>query len=171
MNNVINMMNVIYIGINVILIKNMKLFQDPNYKYCHKIIPFIRPFNTSLLNFYSTISSYLYHQDIYDQNDRSINENITQSQILTPQEMVHSIVNSIVSISSIEPCYYKYSIPIHLCKYVGLNEVVPISVDLLFYNSSYILIYIFVLVTYMKPFHNMNPFVTHILLMIMRYSR
>ena len=142
------------------MIRKIKAFKDPIYKNCHKIIPFVRPFNLSLLNYYSTISSYLYHEAIYsNENEQSI-----------PQEMVHSIVNSMVSISYIEPCYYKYSIPIHLCKYVGLNELVPIGVDVLFYNSSDALIvyYIFVLVTYIKPFYNINPLVTHVLLIIMR---
>jgi hypothetical protein len=153
------------VGINITLlfIKKLKLFEDPKYKYCHKIIPFIRPLKPSLLNYYSTVSSYLYHQDKYD----SFESNPPNTK--TPQELVYSIVNSIVSISLIEPCYYKYSIPFHLCKYFGLNEVIPICVDILFYNSKLLIFYIFVLVTYIKPFHNMNPLVTHILLMLMRY--
>jgi len=155
------------INITLLFIKKMKLFEDSKYKYCHKIIPFIRPLNTSLLNFYSTISSYLYHQDIYDQID--------ESNINTPQEIVYSVVNSIVSISYIEPCYYKYSIPLHLCKYVGLNEFIPIIIDFLFSKtfsktfSNTSILYIFVLVCYIKPFNNMNPLVTHVLLLLMRY--
>jgi hypothetical protein len=148
------------------MIRKIRAFEEPIYKkYCHKIIPFIRPFNPSLLNFYSTISSYLYHQDMYDRNENE------KSISPIPQEIVYSIVNSMVSISSIEPCYYKYSIPIHLCKYVGLNELVPIGVDVLFYNSSDALIiyYIVILFTYMKPFYNMNPLAIHILLIIMKY--
>lgn len=149
----------------VIMIRKMKVFKDPIYKkYCHKIIPFVRPFNLNLLNIYSTASSYLYHQNIYD----SLNEPLPK--IVEPQEIVHSIVNSMVSISSIEPCYYKYSIPIHLCKYVGLNDLIPIGVDVLFYNSSDALIiyYIIILFTYINPFYNMNPLAIHILMMMMR---
>ena len=159
----INMI-LLWAGINVILIiKNMKLFEDPKYKYCHKIIPFIRPLKPSLLNYYSAVSSYLYHQDIYDSFE-------LKDTNVTPQEMVYSIVNSIVSISSIEPCYYKYSIPFHLCKYFGLNEIIPIGVDVLFNSKPFIIYYMFVLVTYIKPFHNMNPLATHILMIIMRQS-
>lgn len=126
------------------MVRKIRAFKDPIYKkYCHKIIPFIRPLNLSLLNIYSTASSYLYHQNIYD----SLNEIKT---VIEPQEIVHSIINSIVSISSIEPCYYKYSIPIHLCKYVGLNELIPIGFDVLCYNSTNALIiyYIIILFTY-----------------------
>ena len=146
------------------MVRKIRAFKDPIYKkYCHKIIPFIRPLNLSLLNIYSTASSYLYHQNIYD----SLNEIKT---VIEPQEIVHSIVNSIVSISSIEPCYYKYSIPIHLCKYVGLNELVPIGFDVLCYNSTNALIiyYIIILFTYMKPFYNMNPLAIHILMIILK---
>jgi hypothetical protein len=153
------------------MIRKMKLFEDPIYKkYCHKIIPFIRPFNLNLLNIYSTASSYLYHQNIYDSLNDSLNDSLPKN--IEPQEIVYSIVNSMVSISSIEPCYYKYSIPIHLCKYVGLNELIPIGVDVLFYNSSDALImyYIIILFTYIKPFYNMNPLAIHIL-MIMRQVR
>lgn len=148
----------------VAMIRKMKVFEEPIYKkYCHKIIPFIRPLNLSLLNFYSTASSYLYHQNIYD----SMNEIKT---VIEPQEIVYSIVNSMVSISSIEPCYYKYSIPIHLCKYVGLNELIPIGFDVLCYNSSNALIiyYIIILFTYIKPFYNMNPLAIHILMIILK---
>ena len=137
----------------------------------------IRPLNPSLLNFYSTVSSYLYHQDIYDQN---VISNITQ--ILTPQEMVYSIVNSIVSISTIEPCYYKYSIPFHICKLFNLYsintfnpiiDIIPIGVDTYFYFSTdaFIVYYIFILVRTMKPFYNLNPLALHILLFMLKSFR
>lgn len=156
----------------MIMIKQIsKPFKDTKYIFCHKIIPFIRPiqlnFQVNLLNFYSTLSTYLYHDDIYTaiMNDTSM-ENYN-----SPQTMVHSFVNSIVSISSIEPCYYKYSIPLHLSKFIfNLNEVIPIGIDTCFYFSTDALFvyYIFILVYVMKPFYNLNPMALHILLLLLR---
>jgi hypothetical protein len=142
-----------------------KPFKDPKYIFCHKIIPFIRPLKLNLIQFYSGISTYLYHEDLYTaiMND-SHNTH-------TPQTMVHSIVNSVVSISSIEPRYYKYSIPMHVCKYVfDLDEAIPIGIDTSFYYSTdaFIIYYIFILVRQIKPFYNLNPLAIHILLIILR---
>jgi hypothetical protein len=92
-------------------------------------------------------------------------------QTYTPQTMVHSIVNSIVSISSIEPRYYKYSIPMHVCKYVfDLDEAIPIGIDTCFYYSTdaFIIYYVFILVRQIKPFYNLNPLAIDILLIILR---
>jgi len=165
------MLNLIYsfVVTNLYLItlhiKQYNLFNKPKYSlHCHKIIPFVRPFKLTILNFYSTTSSYLYHQDMYValKYGNEIRE--------TPQQMVHSIVNSIVSISSIEPCYYKYSIPIHLCKIFNLDDAIPIGLDTLFYFSTdaIIIYYIYILVKFIEPFHNMNPLALHILLIILR---
>jgi hypothetical protein len=92
-------------------------------------------------------------------------------QTQTPQTMVHSIVNSVVSISSIEPRYYKYSIPMHVCKYVfDLDEALPIGIDTCFYYSTdaFIVYYVFILVRQIKPFYNLNPLAIHILLIVLR---
>jgi hypothetical protein len=162
----------------MIMIKILsKRFKDPKYIFCHKLIPFIRPLNFNLLNFYSTLSNYLYHEDIYTANTNMEN----MKNYVSPQTMVHSIVNSIVSISTIEPCYYKYSIALHACKIFNLYvkhksnfDIITIGVDTCFYFSSDALIiyYIFILVHKMKPFYNLNPMVIHILLLVLRsYKR
>jgi hypothetical protein len=156
----------------MIMIKKLsKRFNDPTYIFCHKLIPFIRPLNFDLINFYSTLSNYLYHEDIYTANTNM--ENIKN--YVSPQTMVHSIVNSIVSISSIEPCYYKYSIAVHACKMFNPNfDIIAIGVDTYFYFSTDALImyYIFILVKTMKPFYNLNPMALHILLLLLRcYKR
>jgi len=77
-------------------------------------------------------------------------------------------VNSMVSISSIDPCYYKYSIPIHLCKFFNLDEVIPIGVDTLFYFSfdAIIIYFMFVFCTKIKQFN--HPLTIHILLTVLR---
>jgi len=159
----------------IIIKKISKPFKDPSYIFCHKIIPFVRlffPFNYKVMNFYSAISTYLYHEDIYT---AIMNDSYMEKLHITPQTMVHSIVNSIVSISSIEPCYYKYSIPIHLCKYIfEFDHAIPFGVDVYFYFSTDALLiyYIWVLFRQMKPMYNLNPLVVHILLLILRqYSR
>ena len=146
--------------------------------YYHKIIPFIKlfqfMFKSNIIDFYSTISTYLYHQELYDlkkeYKDLDNIEQIDIEQYQGPQKIVHSIVNSIVSISSIQPCYYKYSIPFHLCKCFNLDEVIPIGVDTLFYFSfDAIIIYcVFVFVTKIKPLKNLNPLAVHILLTLLR---
>ena len=88
-----------------------------------------------------------------------------------PQKIVYSIVNSIVSISSIHPCYYKYSIPFHLCKIFNIDEVIPIGVDTLFYFSfdAIIIYFMFVFCTKIKPFH--NPLIVYLLLTVLRQYR
>jgi len=146
--------------------KACKPFKDPYYIFCHKIIPFIRPLNLSIINFYSTLSNYLYHEDVYSaiMNDKP-----------KKQLMVYSFVNSIVSISSIEPCFYKYSMPVHIIKLIfQLDDMIPIGIDTCFYFSvdAIIIYYICLLFKLMKPFYNLNPLVIHILLIILRqYSK
>ena len=122
-------------------------------------------FESNIMNFYSTISTYLYHQELYDLK-KEYSENVEKHR--GPQKIVHSIVNSIVSISSIEPCYYKYSIPIHLCKLFDLDEVIPIGVDTLFYFSfdAIIIYFMFVFCTKIKQFN--HPLTIHILLTVLR---
>lgn len=159
----------------IIMIKKLsKQFKDPKFIFSHKLIPFIRPLNFNLINFYSTLSNYLYHEDIYTaiMNDPNM-ENMEN--YVSPQTMVHSIVNSIVSISSIEPCYYKYSIALHACKLFNpAFDIIAIGVDTCFYFSTDALIiyYIFILVRAMKPFYHLNPMALHILLILLRsYKR
>jgi len=159
----------------IIIKKISKPFKDPSYIFCHKIIPFVRlffPWNYKVMNFYSAASTYLYHEDIYT---AIMNDTYMEKTYITPQTMVHSIVNSIVSLSSIEPCYYKYSIPVHLCKYIfDLDDAIPFGVDAYFYFSTDALIiyYIWVLVRQIKPMYNLNPLAVHTLLLILRqYSR
>jgi len=154
--------------------KASKPFKDPSYIFCHKIIPFVRlffPFNYKIMNFYSAASTYFYHEDIYT---AIMNDNYNEAYI-TPQTMVYSIVNSMVSLSSIEPCYYKYSIPVHLCKYIfDLDDAIPFGVDAYFYYSldALIIYYIWVLFRTIKPMYNLNPLALHILLLILRqYSK
>ena len=155
----------------MIMIKKLsKPFKDPKYIFCHKLIPFIRPLNFNLINFYSTLSNYLYHEDIYTANINMENMEIYES----PQTMVHSVVNSIVSISTIEPCYYKYSIALHACKIFNPTfNIITIGVDTCFYTSTDALIvyYIFILVHKMKPFYHLNPLACHILLILLRSFR
>lgn len=146
-------------------------FKDPKYIFCHKLIPFVRPLQFNLINFYSTLSNYLYHEDVY-----TANTNMEKMETyVSPQTMVHSIVNSIVSISSIEPCYYKYSIALHACKIFNPNfDIIAFGLDTYFYFSTDALIiyYIFILVKTMKPFYNLNPMALHILLILLRsYKR
>lgn len=135
---------------------------------CHKIIPFVKLcqfiFNSNIIDFYSTVSTYLYHQELYDLKKEYKDKDIEKYR--GPQKIVHSIVNSIVSISSIQPCYYKYSIPFHLCKFFNLDEVISIGVDTLFYFSfDAIIIYcILVFCTKIK----LNPLALHILLTMLR---
>jgi hypothetical protein len=141
---------------------------------CHKIIPFMKLlhfiFKPNIINFYSTVATYLYHQELYDlkkeydSKDIDIDTDIHRG----PQKIVYSIVNSIVSISSIHPCYYKYSIPFHLCKIFNIDEVIPIGVDTLFYFSfdAIIIYFMFVFCTKIKPLN--NPIVVHLLLTILR---
>lgn len=152
----------------VVMIKKLsKPFKDPKYIFCHKLIPFVRPLNFNLLNFYSTLSNYLYHEDVYTANTNMEN----MKNYVSPQTMVHSIVNSIVSISTIEPCYYKYSIALHACKIFNPTfDIIAIGVDTCFYFSAHALIiyYIFILVHKMKPFYHLNPMVIHILLLVLR---
>ena len=159
-----------------IMVKKIsKPFKDLKYIECHKYIPFIpnslNPLlKFNILDFYSIISNYLYHNDIYN---AKIN-NIYTDTYKSSQTIAHSVVNSMVSISSIEPCYYKYSIPIHLCKIFNLDEIIPIGVDTCFYFSSdaILIYYIFVLVRSIKPFYNMNPLAIHLLLILLKsYSR
>ena len=166
-------------GLNVywlfIALKRLfKPFKDPAYNlYCHKIIPFVRPFNLSLINFYSTCASYLYHESIYNKLKDSSEVKEPQSQ--EPQEMIYSIVNSIVSVSSIEPCYYQYSIPLHMIKFIfKLDESIPIALDTCFYFSSdaIIILYLYLLFRQINAFYNMTPLVTHVMLLWLRtYSR
>ena len=159
-----------------IMIKKIsKPFKDPSYIFCHKIIPFVRlcfPWNYKVMHFYSAASTYLYHEDVYTS---IMNDTYIEKTYITPQTMVYSIVNSIVSLSSIEPCYYKYSIPVHLCKYIfDLDDAIPFGVDTYFYFSTDALIiyYIWVLFRQMKPMYNLNPLALHILLLILRqYSK
>ena len=156
----------------MIMIKKLsKRFKDPKYIFCHKLIPFVRPLNFNLLNFYSTLSNYLYHEDVYTANTNMEN----MKNYVSPQTMVHSIVNSIVSISTIEPCYYKYSIALHACKVFNPTfDIIAIGVDTCFYFSTDALIiyYIFILVRAMKPFYHLNPMALHILLILLRsYKR
>jgi hypothetical protein len=152
----------------MIMIKKIsKPFKDPKYIFCHKLIPFIQPLKLNLLNFYSTISTYLYHEDIYT----AIMNDTPMENYVSPQTMVHSIVNSVVSISSIEPRYYKYSIAIHACKLVDPNlDIIAIGVDTCFYYSTDALIvyYIYILVRIMKPFYHLNPLALHVLLLLLR---
>lgn len=148
-----------------------KPFKDSKYIFCHKIIPFVRPcfsFKFNLIQFYSGISTYLYHEDLYT---AIMNDSPNRQNDFTPQTMVHSIVNSVVSISSIEPRYYKYSIPMHVCRYIfDLDEAIPIGIDTSFYFSidAFIIYYIFILVRQIKPFYNLNPLAIHILLIGLR---
>ncbi len=156
----------------MIMIKKMsKPFKDPKYIFCHKLIPFVRPFQLNLINFYSTLSNYLYHEDVYT----AITNDTPIENYVSPQTMVYSIVNSIVSISTIEPCYYKYSIAVHACKMFNPTfDIIAIGVDTCFYFSSDALIiyYIFILVKTMKPFYNLNPMMLHTLLLVLRsYKR
>jgi hypothetical protein len=160
----------------MIMIKKLsKQFNDPKFIFCHKLIPFIRPLNFNLINFYSTVSNYLYHEDIYTAIMNEPNMEIKMENYVSPQIMVHSIVNSIVSVSSIEPCYYKYSIAVHACKMFNPNfDIIAIGVDTYFYFSTDALIiyYIFILVRTMKPFYHLNPMALHILLILLRsYKR
>jgi hypothetical protein len=152
----------------IIMIKKIsKPFKDPKYIFCHKLIPFIRPLNLNLLNFYSTLSTYLYHEDMYT----AIMNDTNMENYVSPQTMVHSVVNSIVSIYSIEPCYYKYSIAVHACKMFNPNfDIIAIGVDTCFYFSTDALImyYIFILVKTIKPFYHINPMALHILLIVLR---
>ncbi len=135
---------------------------------CHKIIPFMKLFHfifkPNIINFYSTVATYLYHQELYDLKKEYLDVDIHRG----PQKIVYTIVNSIVSISSIHPCYYKYSIPFHLCKIFNIDEVIPIGVDTLFYFSfdAIIIYFMFVFCTKIKPFH--NPIVVHLLLSLLR---
>ena len=144
-------------------------FKNPKYN-CHKIIPFIRlfqfMFKSNVIDFYSTVSTYLYHEELYVLKKEYLDVDIETYQ--GPQKIVYSIVNSIVSISSIDPCYYKYSIPIHLCKLFNLDEVIPIGVDTLFYFSfnAIIIYFMFVFCTKIKSFN--NPLVVHLLLTLLR---
>jgi hypothetical protein len=159
-------------GLNIywfmIMIKKIsKPFNDPKYIFCHKLIPFIRPIQFSLINFYSTLSGYLYHEDIYT----AIMNDMNMENYVSPQTMVNSVVNSIVSISSIEPCYYKYSIAVHACKLVNPSfNIIAIGLDTCFYFSTdaIIIYYIFVLVNIMKPFYHLNPMALHLLLLVLR---
>ena len=156
----------------MIMIKKLsKPFKDRKYIFCHKLIPFVRPLQFNLINFYSTLSNYLYHEDVYTANTNMEN----MEHYVSPQTIVYSVVNSIVSISSIEPCYYKYSIALHACKLFNPNfDIITIGVDTCFYNSTDALIvyYIFVLVRTMKPFYYLNPLALHILLILLRsYKR
>jgi hypothetical protein len=156
----------------MIMIKKLsRPFKDTKYIFSHKVIPFIRPLNFNLINFYSTLSNYLYHEDIYTANTNMEN----MENYASPQTMVHSIVNSMISISSIEPCYYKYSIALHACKIFNpAFDIIAIGVDTCFYFSTDALIiyYIFILVRAMKPFYHLNPMALHILLILLRsYKR
>lgn len=155
-----------------------KPLKDPAYiLYCHKIIPYIRPFNLSLINFYSTCASYLYHETLYNKlkNDSDESDSFQINEVSEPQEMIYSIVNSIVSVSSIEPCYYQYSIPLHMIKFIfKLDESIPIALDTCFYFSSdaIIILYLYLLFRQINAFYNMTPLVRHIMLLWMRtYSR
>ena len=139
----------------------------------HKIIPFIKLFHfilkPNIINFYSTVATYLYHQELYDIKKEYKNLDIDNVDIYRgPQKIVYSIVNSIVSISSIHPCYYKYSIPFHLCKIFNIDEVIPIGVDTLFYFSfdAIIIYFMFVFFTKIKPFH--NSLIVYLLLTVLR---
>ena len=156
----------------IIVKKASKPFKDPSYIFCHKIIPFVLPWNYKVMNFYSALSTYLYHEDIYT---AIMNGTYMEKTYITPQTMVYSIVNSIVSLSSIEPCYYKYSIPVHLCKYIfDLDDAIPFGVDACFYFSTDALFiyYIWVLFRQIKPMYNLNPLAVHTLLLILRqYSK
>jgi len=152
-----------------------KPLKDPSYRlYCHKIIPFVRPFNLSLINFYSTGASYLYHEALYNKLKDS-SDQVLEPQSQEPQEMIYSIVNSIVSVSSIEPCYYQYSIPLHMITFIfQLDESIPIALDTCFYFSSdaIIIFYLYILFRQLNAFYNMTPLVTHIMLLWARtYSR
>jgi len=146
-----------------------KPFKDPKYIFCHKIIPYIRvcfPYKFSLIQFYSGISTYLYHEDIY-----TAMQNPQFELHDTPQKIVYSVVNSIVSISSIEPCYYKYSIPMHVCRYIfDLDEAIPMAIDTYFYFSidAFIVYYIFILFRQIKPLYNLNPLAIHIILIVLK---
>ena len=159
----------------IIIKKISKPFKNSSYIFCHKIIPFIRfifPFKLKLVNYYSALSTYLYHEDIYS---AIMNNNYIENAYVTPQTIVYSVVNSIVSISSIEPYYYKYSIPLHVSKYIfNLDEAIPIGVDTCFYFSTdaFVIYYIWLLFRQIKPLYNLNPLALHVLLIILRqYSR
>jgi hypothetical protein len=146
-----------------------KPFKDPVYKlYCHKIIPFVRPFKLSLINFYSTCANYLYHELMYNKIYNQIHNETSQ---IEPQEIIYDIINSIVSVASIEPCYYQYSIPIHMIKFIfELDEAIPIGVDMMFYFSSdaVIVYYLYLLFRQLNAFYNMTPLITHIMLLWLR---
>ena len=135
-----------------------------------KIIPIMKLFHfifkPNIINFYSTVATYLYHQELYDLKKEYDSKDIDIYR--GPQKIVYSIVNSIVSISSIHPCYYKYSIPFHLCKIFNIDEVIPIGVDTLFYFSfdAIIIYFMFVFCTKIKPFH--NPLIVYLLLTVLR---
>jgi len=139
---------------------------NSNCMNSHRIIPFIKlcqfTFKPTIINFYSTIATYLYHQELYDLKEYA-DIDIHRG----PQKIVYSIVNSIVSISSIHPCYYKYSIPFHLCKIFNIDEVIPIGVDTLFYFSfdAIIIYFMFVFCTKIKP---SNPLIVYLLLTLLR---
>ena len=154
-----------------------KPFKDPSYSlYCHKIIPFVRPFNLNLINFYSTCASYLYHESVYNKlKDESRDSSEINDQVSEPQEMIYSIVNSIVSVSFIEPCYYQYSIPLHMIKFIfKLDESIPIALDTCFYFSSdaIIILYLYLLFRQLNAFYNMTPLVRHVMLLWLRtYSK
>ena len=139
----------------------------------HKIIPFIKLgqfiFKPTVINFYSTVATYLYHQELYDLKEYASEiDNLDMDIHRGPQKIVYSIVNSIVSISSIHPRYYKYSIPFHLCKIFNIDEVIPIGVDTLFYFSfdAIIIYFMFVICTKIKSFH--NPLIVYLLLSLLR---
>jgi hypothetical protein len=164
----IMIINIYWLTINIKNMKITKTLKDPSYIFCHKIIPFIRPPKLNVIQFYSTISNYLYHEDIYS---AKLHNNYIESAYITPQTIVHSFVNSIVSVSLIKPCYYKYSIPVHIIKFVyQYDDIIPIGVDTCFYFSvdAIIIYYIYVLFKQLKPFYNLNPLVLHVLLIVIR---
>ena len=131
---------------------------NSTYTNAHTIIPFIQLFHfiikRNIINFYSTIATYLYHQELYDLKKEYHLKDVDIERYQGPQKIVYSVINSIVSISSIEPCYYKYSIPFHLCKIFNVDEVIPIGVDTLFYFSfdAIIIYFMFVCCTKINPF-------------------
>jgi len=151
-----------------IMIKKLsKPFKDPKYIVCYKYIPYIGVFGQyNKFSFYSLITNYLYHEDIYT----AIMNKTNIEKYISPQTIIYSIVNSLVSISSIKPRYYKYSIPVHLCKLFNIDEIIPLGVDTFFYFSTdaMIIYYIFILVRTIKPFYNMNPFMLQVILILLK---